>query len=834
MSPSDPQRGLSTVEARARLARDGANEVPEPAHHPLRRLGAKFWGPSAWMIELIVILSWLLHKNADLVVALGLLLANAIVSFVQEEHASAAVEALRARLQVSARVRRDSTWQTVTARELVAGDVVRVRAGDFVPADIELADGALALDQSALTGESAAVSAGVATTIRAGAIARRGEATGTVVATGPRTYFGRTTQLVSTARPKLHVERVIARVVRWLLVIVGALVALTASVSVAHGLEIGEILPISLVLLMSAIPVALPVMFTVSMAVGARELGRRGVLVTQLRAVEDAANMDVLCADKTGTLTENRLALVGAIAQPGCREDDVVAAGALASNEANADPIDLAFLRAARDRGLELAAKPVSFAPFSAETRRTEAVVELAGRHTRVVKGALRTVAELAGMDATAIAELQARADREAERGVRVLAVARDDGDSLRLVGLALLLDPPRRDARALIDRLRALGIRVEMLTGDALPVARHIGRELDLAKIVRAPELRGASEQRAREIAAGADGFAEVFPDDKFLVVKSLQSAGHVIGMTGDGVNDAPALKQAEVGIAVRDATDVAKGAASAVLTTEGLGGIVDLVTHGRATYQRVLTWIVNKIASTLLKAGFVAIALVATGRFAISALGMVLLVFVTDFVKITLATDHVRASPQPETWNIGPLVRVAIVLGTLMLGETLGLLAFAWSRFGLADDPGRLSTFSFQLLLFFSLFSLLSFRERRAFWASAPSAVLSIAIAANVTAGVLVGWLGFFALEPVPIANTAVAFAFAAVCCFGPNELVKHWLVRGHRPRPEGPGGRLAERASIGISRTGALRGEPRRDHAHDAGRARDRRAVQRAQDG
>ena len=776
----DPERGLTSADATARRAETGANEVPAKRENRLLLLARKFWGLSAWMIEGIVVLSLVLHKWADAWIGAGLLVVNAALSFLQEQRASAAVTALRSKLHVTARALRDGAWVPIAARDLVPGDVVRVRAGDFVPADIELADGALELDQSALTGESAAVSAGASATIRASAIVRRGEATGTVVATGARTYFGRTTQLVSTARPKLHVERVIARVVRWLLLIVGALVALTATVSVAQHLDIGEILPISLVLLMSAIPVALPVMFTVSMAIGARELGRRGVLVTQLRAVEDAANMDVLCADKTGTLTENRLALVGAIAQPGCREADVVRAGALASNEANADPIDLAFLRAANERGLDLSAKVLSFAPFSAETRRTEAVVELDGHQTRIVKGALRTVAELAGMDAAAIAELQARADREAERGVRVLAVARDDGGSLRLVGLALLLDPPRSDARELLDRLRALGVRVEMLTGDALPVAKHIGHELGLANIVRAPQLRGASEQRARELAAAADGFAEVFPDDKFLVVKSLQSGGHVIGMTGDGVNDAPALKQAEVGIAVRGATDVAKGAASAVLTTEGLGGIVDLVTHGRATYQRVLTWIVNKIASTILKAGFIAIALVATGRFAISALGMVLLVFVTDFVKITLATDHVRASPRPETWNIGPLVRVAIVLGILMLGETLGLLAFTWSRFELAGDPGRLSTFSFQLLLFFSLFSLLSFRERRAFWASRPSAVLSGAIAANVAAGVLVGRLGLAALRPIPVTMTAVAFAYAVACCLGPNELVKRWLVR------------------------------------------------------
>jgi plasma-membrane proton-efflux P-type ATPase len=796
--PERSERGLTTADARAVLARDGANEVAEPPSHPLRRFGKKFWGVSAWMLELIAVLSFLLHKHADLAVVSALLIVNAILSFVQEQRASAAVAALRQQLQVSARVLRDARWQTIPARELVAGDVVRVRAGDFVPADLALSEGALQVDQSALTGESRAVDVAAGAAIHAGSVVRQGEGTGVVTATGTRTLFGRTTQLVQGAHPKLHVEQVIARVVRWLLVIVGVLVAVTTIASLVEGSRFVDILPISLVLLMSAIPVALPVMFTVSMAVGARELGRRGVLVTQLRAVEDAANMDVLCADKTGTLTQNRLALTGALPEPGFDDDDVVRAGALASNEANADPIDLAFVHAARERRVvEDAAKVVAFVPFSAATRRTEATIELGGHQVRVLKGALRTIAELAGLDAAATAALQQRADREAEHGTRALAVARADGDGpLRLVGLALLHDPPRPDSRQLIDELRSRGIAVKMLTGDALPVAREIGRGLDLGNIVRAPDLRGATEARAAELAAAADGFAEVFPEDKFLVVKSLQAAGHVVGMTGDGVNDAPALRQAEVGIAVRDATDVAKGAASAVLTSDGLGGIVDLVIHGRATYQRVLTWIVNKISRTILKAGFVVAAFLATGEFVISALGMVLLVFMTDFVKITLATDRVRSSPRPETWNIGPLIRVAVIVGVLMLGEALALLAFGWHRFELAADPGRLSTFTFQILLFFAVFSIVSVRERRAFWSSRPSTVLAIALAADALVGVAIGFHGLAELRPLPLGDSAIVFGYAAVCTLGINDVVKTILGRraGRRALVSGAGGRVS----------------------------------------
>ena len=782
---TDRERGLSSDEAAARLRKEGANEVPEQTRHPVLLFLRHFWGLSAWMLELIALLSYVLRKQADFRVAIALLLVNAILGFVQEQRAAAAVALLRRRLDVQARALRDGHWSAVAARSLVKGDLVRVRAGDFVPADMQVIDGEAKLDQSALTGESQEVSRRVDETLFSGSTVREGEATAVVTATGVQTFFGRTAQLVEAAQPKMHVEDVIARVVRWLFVIVGAMVALTLGVSIYQGLPFADTLPIALVVLMSAVPVALPVMFTVSMALGSMELARKGVLITRLGAVEDAATMDVLCADKTGTLTMNRLSLAGALPQPDFAEADVVRIGALASNEANADPIDLAFLRAARERGLSSRAAVVrSFVPFSPATRHTEAIVEIDGVALRCVKGALRTVAAAAGLDGEAIAALEQAANAEAARGVRSLAVAQARGDEpLRLVGLALLHDAPRPDARQLIDALRALGVRVKMLTGDSLPVATEIARVLGLGSIVRAPELRplepgGAA--RAADLAAGADGFAEVFPEDKYLVVTNLQEAGHVVAMTGDGVNDAPALRQAEVGIAVSGATDVAKGAASAVLTTEGLANIIDLVRIGRSIYQRVLTWIVNKVSRTIMKAGLVVVAFLVTGKFVISALGMVLLVFMTDFVKIALATDRVRPSEAPETWNIAPLVRVAVVLGLLMLAEALALLAFGWHRFALADDPGRLQAFTFQLLLSFALFSVVSVRERRAFHASRPGTTLMAALAADALAGVLVGLFGLGELSPMPPAQIALLFGCAAALVLGPNDWLKVLLTR------------------------------------------------------
>ncbi len=784
---SNAEAGLASETAAARLRQDGPNDIPEKKSHPILSFARKFWGLSAWMIELIAILSFILDKRADFAVALALLVVNAVLSSLQEQRASAAVATLRSRLQVTGRVLRDRTWKLLPARDLVCGDVIRVRSGDFVPADAQIIDGTLQVDQSALTGESRELEKAPDDTISSGSIVKQGEATAVVVATGARTYYGRTTQLVASARPKLHIEEVIARVVRWLFLIVGMQVAIAVAVALPKGIALTEILPLSLVLLMSAVPVALPVMFTVSMALGSIELGRRGVLITRLSAAEDAANMDVLCADKTGTLTMNRLSLSGALPQPGFVEDDVICDGALASNEANQDAIDLAFLRTARERHvLEDAARTLTFVPFSPITRRTEAVIEKNGRRYRIAKGALRTVATAAGLDDAAIATLEERANEKARKGFRVIAVARAEGEGpLRLVGIALLYDAPRPDSRQLIDELRSLGIAVKMLTGDALAVARETARTLGLGEIVRAPDLRAAenvSASNARELAHESDGFAEVYPEDKFLVVKSLQTAGHVVGMTGDGVNDAPALRQAEVGIAVSGATDVAKGAASVVLTTEGLKGIVDLVTNGRAIYQRVLTWIVNKVSRTILKSGFVVIAFLVTGKFVISALGMVLLVFMTDFVKIALSTDRVRPSQKPESWNIGPLVRIAVLLGLLMLAEALGLLAIGWDRFGLGGDDGQLQTFAFQTLLFFALFSLVSIRERRFFWASRPSTVLTVALVADACVGILIGRYGLAEMQPLPLMQSAFIVGYALVCSLV-NDFVKTMVIA---PRP------------------------------------------------
>jgi plasma-membrane proton-efflux P-type ATPase len=785
----NPETGLAPAEVDVRRKQNGYNDVAEQKGHSLLMFLGKFWGLSAWMLELIMVVSAALGNFPDLALVGVLLVINAVVGFTQERRAAGVVETLRRRLRVSARVRRDSRWQVIPARELVPGDIVRVRPGDIIPADVKLLTGTVSVDQSALTGESKDADKAPGNTVSSGSVVRRGESDGVVLLTGAKTYFGRTTELVQRARPKLHIDAVVGKVVRWLCVVVVALLSVVVVLSLVRGSPLLEMVPLLLILLMSAVPVALPVMFTVSMAVGSRELAKRGVLVTRLSATEDAATMDVLCVDKTGTITMNQLAVTGVIPLEHATEADVLSAGALASKAANQDPIDLAFLAVAKARRIfdnlpEFT--PVSFAPFDAKNRRTEALVEQNGQRLRVMNGAVETVAQACGLQPPAIGMLEARVSESALKGYRTLAVARGpETGILALLGLVTLYDPPRPDSKELTAELRDLGVPVKMLTGDALAVAHEIGQGVGLPNIRRMADLKAAGTQAgnaALDLLTGTDGFAEVYPEDKYIVVQHLQAAGHVTGMMGDGVNDAPALRQAEVGIAVRTATDVAKGAASVVLTEPGLINIVALIGQGRTIYQRILTYIINKISRTILKAAFVAIAFMVTGKF--SAFVMLLLVFVTDFAVITLATDHVRPSKKPETWNIGGFVAVSVVLGVAMVAETVLLLWIAWSHFGLEANNNALYTFSFLMLLYFAVFSIVSVRERRWFWSTLPSKIFLSTLAAEALAGTVLTFVGLPGLRPLPWWQSLAIFLYAMVACLGVNDAAKVAMIKWRDP--------------------------------------------------
>ena len=732
-----------------------------------------------------MLLSLALKSYFDVLVIGALLLVNAIIGFVQEQKASGAVEELKQRLQINARVLRDGSWRGLPAAELVPGDIVRVRAGDFVPADLKVIEKSeLSVDQSTLTGESLAVDRKAGDLLYSGSVVRRGETNGVVVATGTKTFFGRTTELLQEARPKLHMEEITSGVVRWLLAMVGVLIALVLAVSYAHGVDILQVIPLALVLIVFAVPVALPAMFTVSMAIGSLELSKMGVLVTRLSASEDAASMDVLCVDKTGTITANRLSLAEVVPEEGFDEKSTILFGALASQEANQDQIDLAFISAARERSLiNDTYAQTRFIPFDPGTRRTEAAVRSDGKEFRVMKGAVDVIARACGLDVRG--RIEAKMNDLAAKGYRTLGVAvSDTGSTFRFCGIVALYDAPRPDSKEFIGRLRDRGVAVKMLTGDALPVAREISAQVGLGDpIIRAPDLRREIEVKplkGAEMAETSGGFAEVYPEDKYTIVKSLQAGGHITGMTGDGVNDAPALKQAEVGIAVSSATDVAKGAASAVLTEQGLSNIVSLVEVGRMIYQRVVTWILNKVVKTFEVAVFVALAFLLTGYYVVSALDILLLLFLVDFVTISLSTDRVRWSRHPEKWNVSGLVGVSALLGVFTVAELFGLLLFGLRYLGLSGDTPALQTFTFTALFYLGMFTVLIVRERGHFWDSAPSKTLAGAIAMDMIVGALLVTTGLPGLKPIPVEYLGIIFGYVLALSLVVNDQVKHLLMR------------------------------------------------------
>lgn len=562
--------------------------------------------------------------------------------------------------------------------------------------------------------------------------------------------------------------------------------SLTLGISIIRGFPLLEILPLMLVLLLSAIPVALPVMFTVSMAVGARELARKNVLITRLSATEDAATMDILCVDKTGTLTLNELSISQIIPLEPFSDKDVILYGALASQEANQDPLDLAFIKLAKEKDL-LSSSYIqdSYVPFDPLLRKTEALIRHDHKAFRVMKGAVSVIAQDCGLESQELKDLEARIEGYSKKGYKTLAVALIEDSKPVVAGLAALSDSPRPDSKALIQELQALGISIKMLTGDALPIAQEVARDIGIGENVsRMPDLKAlmtTDRAAALRMMEQSAGFAEVYPEDKYLIVQSLQAGTHVVGMTGDGVNDAPALKQAEVGIAVNSATDIAKASASVVLTSAGLSGIVELVKNGRKVYQRINTWVLNKIMRTILKSTFVVGVFLITGDFVVSASAMVLLLLMTDFVKISLSTDHVSWSRSPDTWNIASFVKVSTVLGIFMVLESLVLLWIGLKIWHLSPSDPHVQTFSFEILFFSAVTSIFVVRERRHFWSSMPSRMLLSVILVDMLVGIMISALGIpGALQRIPLPMTAFVIGFNVIFSLFVNDSVKTRLIK------------------------------------------------------
>ena len=761
-----PPLGLTSLDAARLLQSGGPNTVADVTEHPARRALKKLWAPMPWMLEAAILLQLATGAYAEAGVVALLLLTNAALGYFQEGRAQATLDALKSRLALTATVRRDGAWKSVPAASLVIGDAVKLSLGSVVPADLRLDTGLVLLDQSMLTGESVAVDAGAATNAYAGALVRRGEAVGRVTATGSRTRFGRTTELVRSAKFVSSQQKTIMAVVRNLVLFNGGVTIVLTAYALWLEMPRGEIISLALVAVLASIPVALPAMFTLAAAVGARALGQEGVLPTSLAAVDEAAGIDVLCADKTGTLTRNELAVVAVAAMTGFDEARVLMLAALASSDGGQDPVDAAIRAAAK----QVAGSPVliRFTPFDPAIKSSEASVQQAdGAVWRVVKGAYGTVAKLAPVDAAAAERLVALQGE----GLRVLALAAGPAEALRLAGLIALSDPPRADSAGLVAELAQLGVRTVMVTGDAERTATIVAAEIGIVGNVcgKTPLPPGI---KAEDYAI----FARVLPEDKFRLVQALQADGHLVGMCGDGANDAPALRQAQMGIAVFTATDAAKAAAGIVLTRAGLSGIVASVKQGRISYQRVLTYTLRSIIHKVTQVLFLATGLILTGHAILTPTLMVLMMVTGDVLAMSSSTDNVHPSQQPSVWRIGPLTTAGVAMGFVDLLFCVSCLAVG--KFVLGLDTLALQTLTVATLVFSGQAVFYVARERRHLWSSRPgrwlllSSVIDVAIVAVLA---LRGWL----MAPLPPAVLAGLF-LAAVLFAGLLDTVKSMLFR------------------------------------------------------
>ncbi len=734
--------GLTSQEALTRLAKSGPNTMPDSSVHPLRMAMEKFWTPVAWMLEAAVVLQLVMGAYIEAGIIAALLIFNAGLGLFQEGRAQATLTALKSRLALTATVRRDGEWTSVPAAGLVAGDVIKLFLGGVVAADVTLLDGEILIDQSMLTGESVPIEAAAGVKTFAGALVRRGEAAAEVTATGPRTKFGRTAELVRTAHVVSAQQKAVLRVVRNLAICNGVIIVALVGYAALRGMGLPEIIPLVLTAVLASIPVALPATFTLAAALGARALATLGVLPTRLSAVDEAASMDVLCADKTGTLTMNALTVTEVRAMPGFDAAHVLTLAALASSDGGEDPVDTAIRSAAKGKTAEDAPKLVKFLPFDPATKMAEATVTPTGGGThRVVKGAFAVVSALACNAPTALAEA---AKLEAQ-GFRALAIAAGPAGALHLIGLIALSDPPRSDSAALVAELRELGVLTVMATGDAPATAAIVAHAVGLDGAICPP---GPIPATVRPEAFAV--FAGVLPEDKFNLVKAFQKGGHTVGMCGDGANDAPALRQAQIGIAVSTATDVAKSAAGMVLTRAGLAGIVAAVKEGRITYQRILTYTLNCITKKIVQVLFLAVGLIITGHAILTPMLMVLIMIAGDFLGMSTTTDNVRPSPLPNAWHIGNLTIAGVVMGIGELAFCTSVLVLGVYRMGYNIDAIR--TLAFVLIVFGNQATTYNNRDRHRLWSSRPSKWLGASSVMDISIAAILAINGV-AMTPLPV---------------------------------------------------------------------------------
>ena len=743
--------GLTQAEAQKRLTQFGPNEIAEKKTNEILKFLSYFWGPIPWMIEAAVILSAAARHWPDFGIILLLLLANAMVGFWEEHQAGNAIAALKATLAIKARVKRDGRWVNPAARELVPGDVIRLRLGDIVPADARLLDGdEISVDQSALTGESLPASRKSGDAVFSGSIVRRGEIDALVYATGSKTYFGKTAELVETAVTVSHFQKAVLKIGNYLIILALILVAVIIALGVYRGEPILTVLQFALVLTVAAIPVAMPTVLSVTMAVGARLLAKKQAIVSKLVAIEELAGVDVLCADKTGTLTQNKLTLGNPFCLDKITTDELILAGALASQAANDDTIDIAVLGGLKDKQALKPYQVTHFMPFDPVHKRTEATVKGAdGKTFKVSKGAPQVILALSANAATVKSAVDKAVDDFAARGFRALGVARADGDGeWRLLGVLPLFDPPRVDAKSTVATAAEMGVKIKMVTGDALAIAREMAKTLGMgANILDASTLGDAKSEEtpaAAKTIEDADGFAQVFPEHKFHIVDVLQKHGHIVGMTGDGVNDAPALKKADCGIAVSGATDAARAAASIVLLTPGLSVIIEAIKESRRIFQRMNSYAIYRIAETLRVLLFMTLAIVVFKFYPLTAIMIVMLALLNDGAILSIAYDNVIYRNKPEAWDMRTVLGISTVLGVVGVIAAFGLFYLGERVFHL--DRAHIQTLMYLKLSVAGHLTVFLTRTRGPFWSIRPARILLLAVFGTQTLATLIAVYGLF----------------------------------------------------------------------------------------
>jgi H+-transporting ATPase len=817
--------GLSQAEAQKRLTRYGPNEIEEKKTNPLLKFLTYLWGPIPWMIEAAVILSAVARHWPDFAIILLLLVANAVVGFWEEHQAGNAIEALKAKLAIKARVKRDGQWISPAARELVPGDIIRVRLGDIVPADARLLTGdPIEVDQSALTGESLPATRKPGEAVFSGSIIRQGEIGALVYATGANTYFGKTAQLVQEAHTVSHFQKAVLKIGNYLIILAVALVAVIIAVALLRGDRMLTTLQFALVLTVAAIPVAMPTVLSVTMAVGARLLARKEAIVTRLAAIEELAGVDVLCADKTGTLTQNKLTLGDPFSVNDIPVGQVMLFGALASRAENNDTIDLAILESLKDKEALQGYQVVHFQPFDPVHKRTEAVVEAAdGKVFKVTKGAPQVILELSANVGQVKPAVEKAVNEFAARGFRSLGVARAEPDGhWEFMGVLPLFDPPREDARATIATARQMGVNIKMVTGDALAIAKETAKKLDLgANILDAAGLGPVKQAEAAPVAEfieRADGFAQVFPEHKFHIVDVLQQRGHIVGMTGDGVNDAPALKKADCGIAVSGATDAARAAASMVLMTSGLSVIIDAIKESRKIFQRMNSYAIYRITETLRVLLFMTLSILVFNFYPVTAVMIVMLALLNDGAILSIAYDNVHYKDQPEAWNMRVVLGIASVLGVLGPVAAFGLFYLAERVYHL--DRAQIQTLMYLMLSVAGHLTIFLTRTRGPFWSIRPARILWVAVVGTQILATLIAVYGIF-MTPLGWGWALFVWGYALVW-FLVNDRVKLLAYRVFDPtaaplltkQPVDLTPQIAKRAFELYERRGRCDGQPDRD--------------------